>query len=183
MHVVSYLEDEVKRLAELREWLVKQIGDKEEEVERLKMILSVIDNTLKQVSFKPAVVLSQQAGMESESQEVRQLKGKDNVVLANAYTAPNSVTIIPISDMKFNVNTPPFQSFFLNRILEGMKNKDKERIERGELESNEIIDYNVDEDDGMIRKIVINNYRDNERLKEIMNTAAWVFARMLEKTR
>jgi hypothetical protein len=183
MHVMSYSEDEVKRLAELREWLVKQISDKEEEVERLKMTLMVIDNTLKQASFKPAVVLSQQAGMETESEEARQLRTKDNVIMANAYTAPHSVTIVPVIDMKFNVNTPPFQSFFINRILEGMKNKDKERVERGELASNEVIDYNVDDEDGVIRKIVVNNYRDKERLDEIINTAAWALARMLEKTR
>jgi hypothetical protein len=85
--------------------------------------------------------------------------------------------------MKFNVNTPPFQSFFINRILEGMKNKDKERVERGELASDEVIDYNVDDEDGVIRKIVVNNYRDKERLDEIINTAAWALARMLEKTR
>jgi hypothetical protein len=85
--------------------------------------------------------------------------------------------------MKFNVNTPPFQSFFINRILEGMKNKDKERVERGELASDEAIDYNVDDEDGVIRKIVVNNYRDKERLDEIINTATWALARMLEKTR
>lgn len=182
---MGYSEDEVKQLAELREWLVKQIADKEDEVERLKMILVLIDSSLKQMSFKPAVMLSQQqqAGKEDEHAEVRQLKSKDNVLLANAHTEPNSVTIIPVSDMHLNVNTPPFQSFFINRILEGMKSKDKERIERGELESDQIIDYKIEDDNGLIQKIIVNNYREKERLNEIINTASWVFARMLEKTR
>ncbi|MEE8132027.1 MAG: hypothetical protein V3T40_00435 [Nitrososphaerales archaeon] len=178
---MSYSDDEVKRLAELSEWLVKQINDKEDELERLKMTLMVIDNTLKQVSFKPAVVLSQQAG--SKFSDVRELKNKENITLANAYTTSHSVTIVPISDMKFNINTPPFQSFFINRILEGMKGKDKELAERGELEPNQIIDYSIDDENGMIRKIMVNNYGDRERLDEIINTAVWVLTRMLEKTR
>ena len=180
---MGYSEEEVKRVAELREWLVKQIADREDEVARLKTTLAIIDNVLKQVSFRPAVALSQPAGKESEYGEVRQLKTKDNVVLANAYTAPNSVTIVPVSEIKLNVGTPPFQSFFLNRILEGMKGKDNERVDKGELKTNEIIDYKVEDDNGTIRKIIINNYREKERLNEIINTATWVFTRMLEKTR
>lgn len=180
---MSYSEEEVKRVAELREWLVKQIADREDEVARLKTTLAIIDNVLKQVSFRPAVALSQPAGKETEYGEVRQLKTKDNVILANAYTAPNSVTIVPVSEIKLNVNTAPFQSFFLNRILEGMKSKDNERVNQGELNTNEIIDYKVEDDNDMIKKIVINNYREKERLNEIINTATWVFARMLEKTR
>ncbi|MGH9923484.1 MAG: hypothetical protein ACRD38_12100, partial [Nitrososphaerales archaeon] len=111
------------------------------------------------------------------------LKTKDNMILANAYTAPNAVTIVPVSEIRLNVNTAPFQSFFLNRILEGMKGKDQERVDKGELKTDEIIDYRVEDDDGTIRKIVISNYREKERLNEIINTATWVFTRMLEKTR
>lgn len=180
---MDYSEDEVKRVAELREWLVKQIADREDEVAKLKTTLAIIDNVLKQVSFKPAVALSQPAGKETEYGEVRQLKTKDNVVLANAYTSPNSVTIVPVSEIKLNVGTPPFQSFFLSRILESMKSKDNERVNNGELKTNEIIDYKVEDDNGTIRKITVNNYREKERLNEIINTVTWVFTRMLEKTR
>jgi len=180
---MGYSEEEVKRVAELREWLVKQIADREDEVAKLKTTLAIIDNVLKQVSFKPAVALSQPAGKETEYGEVRQLKTKDNVVLANAYTSPNSVTIVPVSEIKLNVGTPPFQSFFLSRILESMKSKDNERVNNGELKTNEIIDYKVEDDNGTIRKITVNNYREKERLNEIINTATWVFTRMLEKTR
>ena len=180
---MGYSEDEVKKVAELREWLVKQIADREDEVSRLKTTLAIIDNVLKQVSFRPAVALSQPGGKETEYGEIRQLKTKDNVILANAYTAPNAVTIVPVSEIRLNINTAPFQSFFLNRILEGMKGKDQERVDKGELKTDETIDYRVEDDDGMIRKIVISNYREKERLNEIINTATWVFTRMLEKTR
>jgi hypothetical protein len=183
MFVMSYSDDDVKRLAELRQWLVKQINDKEDELENLKMALTLLDNALKQASFKPAVVLSQQVGKEGEMAEVRQLKTKENVVIANAYTSPNSITIVPVTEIKFNIGTPPFQSFFVNRILEGMKTKDRERVDHGDLKETEVIDYSIDEESGMIRKIVVSNYREKERLNEIINTASWVLARMFEKTR
>lgn len=180
---MDYSEEDVKRIAELREWLVRQIADKEEDVSRMKTTLSMIDGVLKQASFRPAVALSQPSGKETEYGEAKQLKSKDNVLVANVYTIPNAVTVVPASGMQLNVNTPPFQSFFLNRILEGMKNKDSERVRAGEIKNSDIIDYKVEEEDGVIKKITISNYREKERLNEIINTVTWVFSRMLEKTR
>jgi hypothetical protein len=92
------------------------------------------------------------------------------------------VKIPLVNDINLNINTPPFKSFFLNRILEGMKSKDKEKIQKGEIDESEIIDYNVDNDEnGQIKSVTISNYRERERLIEIFNTATWVFTRMLEK--
>lgn len=43
------------------------------------------------------------------------------------------------------------------------------------------MNYFIDEHEGRIKKITINNYREKERLTDIINTSAWVFTRMLEK--
>jgi hypothetical protein len=57
-----------------------------------------------------------------EAKEFRPLKRvKDNLLLANVELLPNSLEIVPAEGIILNVNTPPFRSFFLNRILEGMK--------------------------------------------------------------
>ena len=48
----GYSEEDIRRAAEIREWLIKEISDKQEEVERLRTTLSIIDNLLKQGSFK-----------------------------------------------------------------------------------------------------------------------------------
>jgi hypothetical protein len=81
-----------------------------------------------------------------------------------------------------NINTPPFKTFFLNRILDGMKMKDREKVQKGKLIESEIIDYKVDNDEnGKINSVMISNYGESERLNEIFNTATWVFTRMLEK--
>ena len=54
----SYSEDDVRRAAEIREWLVKQISDKQDEIEKLRVTLSLVDNLLKRGSFKAASALS-----------------------------------------------------------------------------------------------------------------------------
>jgi hypothetical protein len=246
----GYSEEDIRRAAEIREWLIKEISDRQEEVERLRMTLSIIDNLLKQGSFRPAANLGsagaatptqpgsaitgatttaaqvqqqthstaaqppaakrqqQQAGAAAiptlgatadngvsssggdDSRNIKPLKrAKDDFLLANAEISQDTVVIVPVSGINLNVNTPPFKSFFLNRILEGMKSKDAEKVSQGALRESDALNYRVEEDDdsgggssGIIKRIVINKYREKERLQEIFNTSAWVFTRMLEKS-
>ncbi len=53
----GYSEEDIRRAAEIREWLIKEISDRQEEVERLRTTLSIIDNLLKQGSFRAAANL------------------------------------------------------------------------------------------------------------------------------
>ena len=245
----GYSEEDIRRAAEIREWLIKEISDRQEEVERLRTTLSIIDNLLKQGSFRAAANLGfaaaatpaqagpattvattaqvqqqthstaaqppetkrqeqqQQGGAATpalrattdnsaagsggdDSRNIKPLKrAKDDFLLANAEISPDTVVIVPVSGINLNVNTPPFKSFFLNRILEGMKNKDAEKVSQGALSESDALNYKVEEDDsggggssGIIKRIVINRYREKDRLQEIFNTSAWVFTRMLEKS-
>ncbi|MGH9954402.1 MAG: hypothetical protein ACRD39_01920, partial [Nitrososphaeraceae archaeon] len=127
------------------------------------------------------------ASSEGDGGDNRNLKplkrAKDDFLLANAEISPDAVVLVPAPGINLNVNTPPFKSFFLNRILEGMKNKDAEKVSQGALSESGALNYKVEEDDsGMIKRIVINKYREKDRLQEIFNTSAWVFTRMLEKS-
>jgi hypothetical protein len=252
----GYSEEDIRRAAEIREWLIKEISDKQEEVERLRTTLSIIDNLLKQGSFKAAANLGfaaaattptpagpttsssssttaqiqqqtgqtpapppqeqspaakrqqqqQQAGAaaptlratadndirdsgDNNSRNIKPLKrAKDDFLLANAEISQDAVVIVPAPGVNLNANTPPFKSFFLNRILEGMKNKDAEKVSQGALSESDSLNYKVEEEEesggnsGIIKRIVINKYREKDRLQEIFNTSAWVFTRMLEKS-
>lgn len=194
----GYSEDDVRRAAELREWLMKQISDKQEELDRLRTTLSIIDSVLKQGSFRAAANISseparpqvaptrqvapaRQVSLET-GKDVRPLKrAKDEFLLANAEVTPNAVTITPAPGVSLSSSTPPFRSFFLGRILDGMKAKDAERVAQKSLSEADVLGYKVEEDGSAIKRIVISNYRDKDRLNEIFNTSAWVFTRMLEK--
>ncbi|MFZ0514387.1 MAG: hypothetical protein WAM14_22475, partial [Candidatus Nitrosopolaris sp.] len=115
--------------------------------------------------------------------EVRELRRvKDNLLLATATLSPIRVEITPADGINLNVNTQPFKSFFLNRILEGMKARDVEKVNRGDIQESQSLDYQIEEKDGaLIKRIMISNYREKERLNEIFNTSTWVLTRMMEK--
>lgn len=217
----TFSEDDIRRAAEVREWLVKEVTNKKEELDKLRDTLLIVDSLLKKTSFITASHLDSSASNLKERSapeyqslhkeetvqtkpsidsttkstntdygqdnnqgiEIRSLKrAKDNLLISNAEYTSTYVRIPLVDDIDLNINTPPFKSFFLNRILEGMKLKDKEKIQKGEIDESEIIDYKVDNDEnGKINSVTISNYRERERLNEIFNTATWVFTRMLEK--
>lgn len=217
----AFSEDDIRRAAEVREWLVKEVTNKKEELDKLRDTLLIVDSLLKKTSFITASHLESSASNlkdrsapeyqslhkeeivqtkpsidsttkstdtdykqgDNQGVEIRSLKrAKDNLLISNAEYTSTYVRIPMVNEINLNINTPPFKSFFLNRILEGMKSKDKEKIQKGEIDESEIIDYKVDNDEnGRINSVTISNYRERERLNEIFNIATWVFTRMLEK--
>ncbi len=214
----SFSEDDIRRAAEVREWLVKEVTNKKEELDKLRNTLLIVDSLLKKTSFITASNLESSAtnvsdktvseidsGQEremitrsdsaaelasndntrndSQVMEIKSLKrAKDNFLISNAEFTSTYVKIPLVDDVNLNINTPPFRSFFINRILEGMKTKDKEKIQKGEINESEMLEYEVNShENGKIKSVTISNYREKERLNEIFNTATWVFTRMLEK--
>lgn len=220
----SFSEDDIRRAAEVREWLVKEVTNKKEELDKLRDTLLIVDSLLKKTSFISALNLESPASNlknkstqqyqpvheeeeedttqqkpkinsvtrspsdeyrkdDTQGVEIRPLKrAKDNLLISNAEYTPTYVRIALVDDINLNINTPPFKTFFLNRILDGMKMKDREKVQKGKLIESEIIDYKVDNDEnGKINSVMISNYGESERLNEIFNTATWVFTRMLEK--
>jgi hypothetical protein len=211
--MAGYSDDDIKNAAEIREWLTKSISEKQEEIDRMKITLSLIDSVLKQGSFKTAANLNLdkktysneksaiidkehkkdntstfQKSHEEQPQalETRQIKRmKDNTLIALVEISKERIEIIPNESINFNLDTPPFKSFFINRILDGMKNKDSDKVKQGQLSETDIISYNTiqkENSENILKKIEIRNYRDKDRVNEIFNTVAWVFTRMLEKS-
>lgn len=214
--MLNYSEEDIKNAADLRDWVLKQLSDKQEEIDRLKRLLLLIDNLLKQESFKPASKLQRsinnpessiiserqepvrnKSTMKTESKkhaltnlkenmsnftETRELKRlKDNLLLAKVNISPQTIEIIPENNLLFSIDTPPFKSFFIKRILEGMITQDRDKNRQKQALNNDHLNYSIDEHEGRIKRIVISNYREKERLTDIINTSAWVLTRMLEK--
>ena len=212
--MLGYSDDDIKNAAEIRDWLTKLIFEKQNEIERIKITLSLIDSVLKQGSFKTAANLnltkksfsddkpssvydeskketnshSFQKGNRESSQllETRQIKRvKDNTLIAQVEISKEKIDIIPTESFSFNMDTPPFKSFFINRILEGMRIRDIDKVKQGQLTEIDVISFNTilkENNDNILKKIEIKNYRDKDRINEIFNTVAWVFTRMLEKS-
>ena len=82
--------------------------------------------------------------------------------------------------MEINADTPPFKSFFIDRIIGEMKRKDSAEAENGKIQKESVIDYIINKNGSDIREIIIKNYRQKERVNEIISTVGWSLTRMLE---
>ncbi len=174
--------EEVQRLAELRSQIEEKLESLRAEEKLYMDILSVIDSILKKESFVKAVQMPTE-GQKEEAAEVRQLKRpKDGALLGTVKITKDQAIIMPSPELNLKADVAPFRSFFINKILEGYKAQDKEDVEGGKLDKEQAFSYDVEIKDGVIQRIIINNYRTPARLNEIINTASWTFAKMLEKS-
>jgi glycopeptide antibiotics resistance protein len=63
-----------------------------------------------------------------------------------------------------------------------MKNKDNQEVEKGKIGKDDVIDCIINNSGSTIREIIIKNYRQKERVDEIINTATWSLTRMIENS-
>jgi hypothetical protein len=63
-----------------------------------------------------------------------------------------------------------------------MKKNDVRQVEDGKIKNHEVIDCKINDNGSKIREIVIKNYREKERVDEIINTATWSLTRMIENS-
>jgi len=114
--------------------------------------------------------------------ERRQLKRQsDGYLLGEAEIYDDNVKINIAQDVILRSSTPPFKSYFIGKILGGMRGEDEKQAEQGRLEKDKVLQYDIEEEGGRIRSITVKGYRNKARLNEILSTAIWTFTRMLEK--
>ena len=171
-------EADVKKAAETKLWLEGRIAQLQEEIERLRETLGYVDASLRATTFKPAIEMMVEAREAPEVRELRRDKGGQ--VIGKASVTADAVEIEP-SGVALKASTPPFRSFLMGKILQGMKTKDEELVKAGKLAKGSELRFDVEETGGSIGKLVIENYRDKARLNEILSTVSWTFSRMLEK--
>lgn len=176
---MEFSDEKIREILELKERISMEIEKHEEEVEFLKKNLNILDSILKQSSFTKASALSSSEKL-TQQESIPLTKGSEGEVIANAYVTPNQVSIIVNEEIIVSDDTPPFKSFFLDRIIGEMKRKDTDEVQNGKIQPESMIDYVINKNGSNIREIIIKNYRQKERVKEIINTAAWSLTRMIE---
>ena len=185
-------EKKLKKIAELRSILEKRIRETETELEGLRTILEFADAELLEKGFKRAEMgkptLMPSTPVEPvvtspavEFEETVSLKTVAGDLLANLYVAEDSVRIVPAEDKTFDVNTPPFMPFLVERVLTKMQEQDQEAARTGEIAPEKILSYSIVRDGDAIREIAIKNV-GSERLRELKSTIKWTLEKMYEKT-
>ncbi|MEM3442498.1 MAG: hypothetical protein QXM86_01380 [Candidatus Bathyarchaeia archaeon] len=188
--------EKMKRLAEFKGKLEKRIEQLKSELEDLQNTLELVKSILLEKGFKRAEIAVKPetekeflpvkevaAAMPKPSEEyenVIQLNAISGELLVTLYVGEDFLRVIPAEDKSFKVNTPPFNSFLVERVLMKMQEKDFELAKSGLLPTGKVFSYKIVSDGDIIREISITNI-DQERLKELKSSIRWTFEKMYEK--
>lgn len=181
--------EQIKKVAKLRAVLEKRVEAMEAELDELKTLLSLIDTTLIKDGFKRAEI--SKPVQPPQKQENRQppvvpqkrgvpLKTVTGDLLAEIYTEKDLMQIVLAEDKNFDITTPPFTSFFVERVLAKMQEKDKEDASKGKLAPENTLSFSIKQDGNIIREITINNLR-RERSRELKSSIRWTLEKMYER--
>jgi hypothetical protein len=180
-------EEILSKLMELRTYLETRLKALEEESERLRTLSKIVEEVVISKSFRVAETLQPVPTKKvastppSEPAESIPLKTSQGVLLADMFVTPPNVRIVPVEALTFSTNTPPFQTFFITRILESMKVKDDEAVRQGQFLPEDALSYDVVTEEDVIREIAVRNYGDERRLMEIKSTCRWTLEKMYER--
>ncbi|MEM4378852.1 MAG: hypothetical protein QXX85_07725 [Candidatus Nitrosotenuis sp.] len=180
---MQFSEDQIKDALEIKEQISSEIQKHKKQIEMLEKNLTLINSILKQQSFTKASTLKDTKEPPKQDQVIPLRKNTDGSLIANAYVTANEVSIVLENGVELKEDTHPFKSFFLERIIGEMKRKDMAEFEKGVLDEDSIINCLINKDGSLLREIIIKNYRQKERVNEIINTATWSLSKMIENSK
>jgi len=182
--------EKIKKIAKLRVILEKRLEEIETELEGLKTLLGLIDSTLLKESFKRAeVAIPIQTPQKLKPQQLSPIKPQKRGIplktvtgdiLAQIYTEKDVTQITLAEDKNFDINTPPFTSFFVERVLAKMQEKDKEDADKGKLDPEKTVTFDIKQEGNILREINIRNLRA-ERSRELKSSIRWTLEKMYER--
>ena len=195
-------EEKIKKIAELRTLLEERVTKMEKELEQWRALLDFVNATLLKVGFKKAEIVKPPppSTMPQPAEEVAPpeaptvqppvleyeqaipLKTVTGDLLANLYVSEDSMRIVLAEDKQFDINTPPFRTFLLERVLVKMQEKDREAASEGEIPPDKILSYNIVREGDILREITIRNVQP-DRSRELKSTIKWTLEKMYEKTK
>jgi hypothetical protein len=177
-----------KKLAEMKSFLERRIKQQEEEVSSLRSFLEVVDSLLTERSFHRVEIASTPEPTVQQSEPVSAIYDNvpimttDGVRIATMGVEQHSLHVTPEAMVNLDSNSPPLRSFLVAKVLEPMLTKDKEAAAAGSLPPDNMLSYEVEQEGGRLKAIVIRNYGDDRRLLELKNAIRWTLRRMYEKT-
>jgi len=182
--------EKIKKIASLRALLEKRVEDMETELDGLKTLLGLIDTTLLKESFKRAEIPKQvQTPPKQETPQPSPTKPQKRGIplktvtgdlLAQIYTEKDMIQITLAEDKNFDINTPPFTTFFVERVLAKMQEKDREDASKGKIDPEKTLSFDIKQDGNILREITIRNLRP-ERSRELKSSIRWTLEKMYER--
>jgi len=195
--VMQYTDEQIQKMLELKESIVDKMAKHQDELDFLQKNLDILNVVLKGSSFTKASSLPRKAEIRIEKEKtisetriekkdaaesIQIKKNKDGEIIANAFVTPEKISIILSEGIGLTDEIPPLRSFFIERIIGEMKKTDNVDVKNGKIDESSVINCVIKKNGPSIREIIIKNYRQKERLDEIINTATWSLTRMLENS-
>ena len=186
-------DEQIRKMLELKETIIEKMSKCQDEIDFLQKNLEVLDVVLKGSSFTKASALAKNITKEEpdildtheeDSLEVKKqiIDSKDGEVIANAFVTPDQVSIVLEDGIGLTPEIPPLKTFFIERIIGEMKKSDNAAVKDGKIDQESVIDCIINKNGSAIREIIVKNYRQKERVDEIINTATWSLTRMVENS-
>ena len=182
---MKFSDEEIRNILELKEEITEKIAKCQEEIEKLERSLSTVNTILKQSSFtKASEIISNSSDTKKEENRVLIpiTKNSDGTTIANVFVSDDKVSIVLEDNVTINPETPPLKTFFVDRIIGEMKKKDSQEAENGTINKDDIINCMIKNNGSALREIIIKNYRQKERVDEIITTTTWSLRKMIENS-
>jgi hypothetical protein len=191
--------ERMKRLVAFKKKLETRIEGLNAELTDLEATLDTVDSILLEKGFTrpeisakstmPATTAEQEESIrsedvlqtETEAPNVIVLKSDTGEALADLYVGDDgSLHVMLVKDKHFDINTPPFNQFLIQRVLLKMQERDSELVKSGQLTPDRILCFDIMREGDSIRGLVIRNF-DSDRLKELKSSIRWTLEKMFEK--
>jgi len=197
--------EKIKALVNFKRKLEKKIEELESELKEAQATLETVNSILLEKGFKRVEMAKETQRAEpviketvpsmdeiiaetekhmpqqsAETESVIPLRTINDELLAIIYVNKDSVHVLPDESKHFDVNTPPFSPFLLERVLVKMQEKDNELVRMGQLTPDKMFSFNIIREGDLIREIVIKNV-DADRLRELKSSIRWTLEKMYEK--
>jgi hypothetical protein len=200
---MSESSEKTKKLLTLRSKLEKRIEGLKSELEELQSMLDTLNSILLEKGFKRAELAKESTKPEAAPPSKKEILAEPEVSsaqplpeeespvslttatgepLATLTVREDTLRVSPAADKGFNVNTPPFMSFLVERVFMKMQERDNELARAGQLLDDQIFSYNIVREGDTIREIIIRNV-DPDRLRELKSSIRWTLEKMYEKIR
>ena len=188
--------EKIKKLVAFKKRLEKKVEELESELSEVRLMLEVVNSTLLEKGFKRAEIAKAPTTIEAspleeevivqssqppgESENVIPLETVTGELLANLYPSEDSLRVVLAEDKNFDINTPPFTQFLIERVLAKMQEKDNELARTGQIMQNNIFSFDIVREGDTVHEIQIRNF-DADRLRELKSSIRWTLEKMYEK--
>ena len=176
LNIRTKLNEEVDRLRDM-------IARLEEHIETLdgqiaKASFTTADAALSKSSRAEAAVPVQPPAKTTEPQSIVIMNKAGKLELGLFEVLEQTIRFLPAEGAVYDITRGAFARFFVERILGKFQQEDRHRVENGEIEWEDAFDFEVQAEDNILGEMIIKNYGDENRMKEIQSTLRWA----LEKT-